>query len=40
LCRQALRRVRQREARWQRRLSSLPPAEPRESFCGPSAGFG
>jgi len=39
LCRQALRRVRQREARWQRRPSSLPPAERREPFRGPPAGF-
>src|SRR5208337_2916799 len=39
LCRQALRRVRQREARWQRRPSSLPAAERREPFRGPPAGF-
>jgi len=39
LCRNALRRVRQRETRWQEGSSSLPRAERREPFRGPPAGF-
>ena len=35
LCRNALRRVRQREARWQQAPSPLPAAERREPFRGP-----
>ncbi len=39
LCRNALRRVRQRETRWQAAPSSLPPPERRKPFPGPSPGF-
>lgn len=39
LCRNALRRVRQREARWQQDPSSLPATERREPFRGPPARF-
>ena len=39
LCRNALRRVRQREARWQLGDSSLPSARDRNPFPGPSSGF-
>lgn len=39
LCRNALRRVRQREARWQQDPSSLPAPERREPFHGPPSGF-
>ena len=39
LCRNALRRVRQREARWQQAPSPLPAAERREAYRGPPTGF-
>jgi hypothetical protein len=40
LCREALRRVRRREARWQSRGGSLGEHDPWERFHGPRDGFG
>lgn len=40
LCRKALRRVRQREARWKRRPASTSVLEHEEPFRGPPGGFG